>query len=128
MTFAPKTQSAFTFVGDMWIADSTYAIKQVSMEASKHVNINFVDKMSFFQQFELVNDSLWMLSKDKLVIRFKVTENMLGFIGRKTASYHDFKVDRADIAQFFDTRDDITVEEKVFEKTDSFWTAKRHED
>jgi len=128
MTFAPKTQSAFTFVGDMWIADSSYALKQVSMEASKHVNINFIDKMSFFQQFELVNDSLWMLSKDKLVIRFKMTENMLGFIGRKTASYKDIQVDRTDMEQFFTTRTDIVVDEKAFEKQDSFWNEKRHEE
>lgn len=128
MTFKPKTQSAFTFVGDMWIADSSYALKQVSMEASKHVNINWVDKMSFFQQFTPVHDSIWMLSKDKLVIRFKMTENMLGFIGRKTASYREFEVDRPDIGQFFETRDDITVSKQVFDKTDSFWTAKRHED
>lgn len=128
MTFAPKTKNAFTFAGDMWIADSSYALKQVSMEASSHVNINFIDKMSFFQQFDLVNDSSWMLSKDKLVIRFKVTDNMLGFIGRKTASYKDFKVDLPDMDKNFETRTDIVVDEKAFEKPDSFWTSKRHED
>lgn len=128
MTFAPKTQNALTFTGDMWIADSSYAIKQVSMEASKHANINFIDKMSFFQQFEFVDDSVWMLSKDKLVIRFKVTENMLGFIGRKTASYKKFQVNRSDINNFFQTRADIQVDETAFQKPDTFWARQRHEE
>ncbi|HXH18339.1 MAG TPA: DUF5686 family protein [Chitinophagales bacterium] len=128
MTFVPKNQGSFTFVGDMWVAEDSWAIKQVSMEVAKHVNVNFVDKISVFQQFALVNDSIWMMSKDKIVIRFKVTENMLGIIGRKTTSYKDYRINRPDIDKFFEARTDIVVDEKAFEKTDSFWTANRHED
>jgi len=128
MTFVPKNEGSFTFVGDMWVAENSWAVKQVSMEVAKHVNVNFVDKISVFQQFELVNDSIWMLSKDKIVIRFKVTENMVGIIGRKTTSYRDYRINRPDIDKFFETRADIVVDEKAFAKTDSFWEQNRHEE
>ena len=128
MTFSPKNEGSFTFVGDMWIAEDHWAVKQVSMEVSKHVNVNFVDKISVFQQFRLVNDSLWMISKDKIVIRFKATQKMMGVIGRKTASYRDYRIDRPDINKFFETRVDIAVDEKAFERGDEFWELSRHED
>ncbi len=127
MTFVPKNKGSFTFVGDMWIAEDSWAIKQVSMEVADFVNVNFVDKISLFQQFTFVNDSIWMLSKDKIVIRFKVTENMLGFIGRKTASYRDYRISRPDIDKFFETRTEIAVDEKAFAKSDTFWQQARHE-
>jgi len=128
MTFVPKNEGSFTFIGDMWIAEDSWAVKQVSMEVAKHVNVNFVDKISVFQQFTHVNDSLWMISKDKIVIRFKVTENMIGIIGRKTASYRDYRINRPDINKFFETRVDIAVDEKAFEKSDEYWEFNRHEE
>lgn len=128
MTFVPKNQGSFTFYGDMWVAEDRWAVKQVSMEVAKHVNVNFVDKISIFQQFTLMNDSLWMISKDKIVIRFKVTQNMLGVIGRKTTSYRDYRINRPDIDKFFETRTDIAVDAKAFKKDESYWEQNRHEE
>jgi len=128
MTFVPKNEGSFTFVGDMWIAEDGWAVKQVSMEVSKHVNVNFVDKISVFQQFTHVNDSLWMLAKDKIVIRFKVTQNMLGIIGRKSTSYKDYRINRPDIDKYFESRVDIAVEEKALDKSDEYWEQSRHEE
>ncbi|GIV34864.1 MAG: membrane protein [Chitinophagales bacterium] len=127
LTFKPKGKGSFTFVGDLWIADSTFAVKQVSMEAAEHVNVNFVDRISIFQSYQPVNNTTWMISKDKIVVRFKVTDKMLGIIGRKTTSYRNYQINRPDIDQFFYSRMDIVVDEQALIKTDSFWAAARHE-
>ncbi len=128
MTFSPKTKGAFTFLGDMWVADSTFAVKQVSMEVSDHVNVNFIDKISVYQQFARVSDTLWMLAKDKIVVRFKMTENMIGVIGRKTASFRNFEINRPDIENFFATRVDIVVDEQAFKMDEIYWKENRHEE
>src|SRR5690606_38703446 len=76
LNFVPKTKAGMTFTGEMWIADSSYALKSLSMEAAPHVNLNFVERLSIQQQFSLVNDETWMLNKDKITIRFKPMEKM----------------------------------------------------
>jgi hypothetical protein len=45
MTFKPKRSHEFTFRGDMWITDSTYALKQISAHMSETANLEFVFKL-----------------------------------------------------------------------------------
>ncbi len=127
MTFKPKGKGSLSFVGDMWIVDSSFAVKQISMEAAEHVNVNFVDRVSVFEQYIPVNDTLWMLSKDKIVIRFKLTDKAVGVIARKTSSFKDYRINRDDIDSFFIEKAAIRTEQSAFDKDTSFWTRSRHE-
>jgi hypothetical protein len=112
----------------MWIADSSYAIKSISMEAATHVNLNFVEKLSVQQQFAYVNNESWMLTKDKITARFKPMEKMSGVIGRKTVSFKDFKVNIPDMPLKFSNKADIEISENNFITADTFWQQYRHEE
>ena len=46
---------------------------------------------------EQVEKEIWMITKDKLVIDFNVTEKTLGFFGRKTSSYKNFVINQPKI-------------------------------
>jgi hypothetical protein len=127
LNFVPKGKGALTFTGEMWIADTTFAMKQISMEAAAHVNLNFVEKLSIQQNFYFVNNETWLLTKDKITIRFKPMEKMSGIIGRRTMSFRDFKVNMPDMPVKFNSRADIETAQNVFIDADTFWQQHRHE-
>ncbi len=127
LNFYPKGKGTNTFVGEIWIADETYAVKKVSMESAGHVDINFVQRISFHQEFDLVGDSIWMLSKDKISIKFKAQKNQMGLIGKKSTTYREFIINDDGILEVFTDKADIEVAKDAYEKSDSFWVASRHE-
>ena len=49
--FMPKRKGELTFEGDMWVVDSAFALKQISMKISKDADINFVRKVSIYNEF-----------------------------------------------------------------------------
>jgi len=127
LNFVPKGKGSLTFTGEMWIADTSFAVKQFNMEAASHVNLNFVEKVSMQQQFSLVNGEAWMLTKDKITVRFRPMEKLSGIIGRKTISFDDFKVNVSEMPVKFNTRSDVESVENVFVDADTFWQEHRHD-
>jgi len=56
----------------------------------KEANINFVESLSLIQEYRLLDDSTWFLSKDKFVADLSpVGKGSPGFIGRKTTTYRN---------------------------------------
>lgn len=127
LNFVPRSKAHLTFSGEMWIVDSFFAVKQINMEAAAHVNLNFVEKLSVQQHYSLINDEAWMLTKDKITVRFKPMEKMSGIIGRKTISYRNFQVNMPEMPARFSNKADIESIENVFIEADSFWQTHRHE-
>jgi hypothetical protein len=94
MTFTPKRKGQNTFEGDFWIHDSTFAVQKMNLRLSKEANINFVDQLSLIQEYKMIDDTTWFLAKDKFVVDISPLGNSkLAFIGRKTTTYKDIKVD-----------------------------------
>ncbi|HCT70048.1 MAG TPA: hypothetical protein DF409_02300, partial [Bacteroidales bacterium] len=54
MAFKPRRKQEFTFYGEIWIHDSTYAVKQFEMRIAADANINFINDLVLAQEFELV--------------------------------------------------------------------------
>ncbi|MCH8331376.1 MAG: carboxypeptidase-like regulatory domain-containing protein, partial [Bacteroidetes bacterium] len=127
INFKPKHKGDNTFIGDFWVNDTTYAIKKISMQVDENVNLNFVERLSVFQEFIPV-DSIWMLKKDKLIIDFITTDKTPGLIGRKATSYDKFNINDSTTNNIFRETQDIIVSEDVFDKDESFWQQARHEE
>lgn len=127
VNFVPKTKGSFTFLGDMWIADSVFALKTITAQIGDHVNINFVDKAVVYQEFNPVGGDTWMITKDKIVVKFKVVEGTFGIIGRKTNTIRDIKVNDPNIDTNFVSREDIVLGDNIIVDDDSFWIEHRHE-
>ncbi len=84
LVFYPKNKGSNTFQGDAWIADSSYAVQKMNLRLSPGANVNFIEKLSLVQEYQLVNDTTWFLSKDKFIADFAVLgKNSLNFVGRK---------------------------------------------
>ena len=128
LTFQPKRTGENTFYGDLWLADSSWAIKQISMTTAKDANINFVSRISVFQSFNPINDSVWMMTKDKFIVNFVTSsKNKTGLIGRKTTIFQNILVNNPLIdTAFTDARESIVLDGATEKKSD-FWDDSRPE-
>jgi len=124
--FKSKRPNELCFSGNMWIADTTWAIKRLEMSIPKDANINFINAANVVQEFARI-DSTWMLSKDRLVIDFSMYKNQVGVYGRKTTSYTDFVINQPKEPKFYEFGDKIIVEDSAMKKTDAFWDQHRHD-
>lgn len=124
--FKSKRPQELCFSGNMWITDTTWAIKRLEMSIPKEANINFINAANVVQEFTQV-DSTWMLSKDRLVIDFAMNKNQVGIYGRKTTSYKDFVINQPKDPKFYEFGDKIVVEDSALLKSDSFWDLNRHD-
>lgn len=124
--FKSKRPNELCFSGNMWIADTTWAVKRLEMSIPKDANINFINAANVVQEFSRI-DSTWMLSKDRLVIDFSMYKNQVGVYGRKTTSYKDFVINQPKEPKFYEFGDKIVVEDSAMKKSDAFWDQRRHD-
>jgi Family of unknown function (DUF5686)/CarboxypepD_reg-like domain len=128
ITFNPKHEGQNTFIGDMWINDSTWAIKRVSMTIAKGANINYISKMSLYKDYTPVTDSIWLCKKDKFIVDFiSPKKNAPGLIGRKTTSYKNIVANNPMIDTVFKDKVDIETSEEVMHRSEDFWNSVRHD-
>lgn len=130
LQFMPRRKGELTFEGDMWIADSAFALKQISMKMSKDADVNFVRKIFLYNEFENVKDSVWMLRKERMVVNFIKPKNSPGLIGRKTTSYRNFQINESKQtidSLFKKIRSDVTVLDSADQHSNSYWNQLRHD-
>lgn len=125
--FLPKRKHELTFRGDIWVNDTTYAIKKVEATIAEDANINFVNELTVTQEYDQVEKEIWMLVKDKLVIDFSLTNQTVGFYGRKTATYRNFVLNQPKENDFFSNEENIVIEDDASDKTETYWDGARHD-
>lgn len=59
MSFRPKTRGDLSFVGEMWIHDTTYAVKSWHATVAEKANINFIKDFYLEQEFQQVEKEVW---------------------------------------------------------------------
>lgn len=116
-----------TFNGFMWIVDTTYAIKSMTMHMDKSASINFVNKFEITQNFELADDK-FLPSKNILFIDLNIPAmKKMGVIARKTTLFQNFSFNNPNIDTVFNKKlKDISSVAGI--NTDSsYWSANRFE-
>ncbi len=127
--FYPKRAGESCFTGDFWVADTSYAIQRMSMDVSKLANINWVDRISLYQEYAPV-DGTWFCIKDKFVANFTIygSNKLPGFIGRKTTTYHKIKVNDTSVARALanpDWKSDVVKADSAKHFSDDWWGGHR---
>ncbi|MFT3910044.1 MAG: DUF5686 family protein [Ferruginibacter sp.] len=129
--FRPKRAGQNTFEGDAWVIGQTYQIQKISLYLGKDANINYIDRISVFQEFIPINDTIFFLNRDKFFADFRVLgKQSLTLIGRKTTSYKNIIINNDSITNLFK---DQKVQEIVVTKdgltniSDSAWNGLRHD-
>lgn len=131
LVFKPRRKQEFTFVGNMWIHDTTFAVKQFEIQIAEDANINFINELVLKQEFTLVDGRYWMVSKDELISDFNVSARdsakNIGFFGNKTTTYRNFIINQPKAKEFYSTPVITSIEENADDRSEDFWLAARHE-
>jgi len=93
IVYYPRRKGELTFKGDFWVNDTTFAIKKINMEASRDANINWIKEIYIEQEFDVLNDSVFLLTRDHFMsdFAFSKKDESKGIYGKRTTVYQNHK-------------------------------------
>ncbi|WP_411895782.1 DUF5686 family protein [Winogradskyella sp. A2] len=126
--YYPRRKNELTFKGDFWVNDSTYAIKEINMQASKSANINWVKEIYIEQEFEVLNDSVFLIKRDYFLsdFAFNKKEKSRGVYGKRTTLYDNYKFNERKDPKYYD-KVVYNYDADVYNRNDDFWEQNRLE-
>ncbi len=126
--YYPRRKNELTFKGDFWVNDTTFALKKINLEVTKSANINWVKEIYIEQDFEVVNDSVFLLKRDYMLSDFSFSkkEKSKGVYGKRTTVYDNYTFDQPKTDAFYKTASD-PFDPLVFERDSIFWDNNRLE-
>jgi hypothetical protein len=126
--YYPRRKNELTFKGDFWVNDSTFAIKEISMQASKSANINWVKDIYIEQEFEVLNDSVFLIKRDYMMsdFSFRKKEEARGVYGKRTTLFDNYQFNIPKDESFYG-KEVYSYNEDVYNRDDEFWEKNRLE-
>lgn len=128
IVYYPRRPNELTFKGDFWVNDSTWAIKDINLQASKSANINWVKEIYIEQEFDVLNDSVFLLRKDFMMSDFALNkkENSRGVYGKRTTMFRNHEFDKEKPSDFY--KEEVNFyDDAVYARDDDFWEENRFE-
>jgi hypothetical protein len=128
IVYYPRRKNELTFKGDFWVNDSTFAIKKINLEASKSANINWVKEIYIEQEFDVLNDSVFLLTRDYMMSDFSFSkkEESKGVYGKRTTVNKNHKFDIPKESKFYKEKVNY-YDNSVFNKPKEYWEKARFE-
>lgn len=128
--YYPKRDAGHTFKGDFYISMKEYAVKEIDMQSTKNIDVNFVRDIFVSQQFDVKNDSVFLLKREYILLDMSLLnkkETSKGLFAHRTVSYKDFNFDNPHPDEFYNERNHDPYTSGAFEKNDLYWANARHE-
>lgn len=127
--YYPRRKNELTFKGDFWVNDTTWAIKEINLEVTKSANINWVKDLYIEQEFDVLNDSIFLITKDYFQsdFAFSKKEKSRGVYGKRTTLYDNYKFDIKKDKKFYQSQVD-PYDQDIYNREDSFWKNARMEE
>jgi len=128
IVYYPRRKNELTFKGDFWVNDSTWAIKEINMQASKSANLNWVRDVYIEQEYDVLNDSVFLITRDYFMSDFSIRkkEGARGIYGKRTTLYDNYEFDREKPKSFYKKQVD-PYRYEVYNRPDSYWDSRRME-
>ena len=131
LVFTPKHHGENTFEGDCWVNDTTFAIQKMNLRLGKDANVNYLQKLTLIQEYSLINDSSWFLSKDKFVADLApFGRESFAFVGRKTTTYKNVVTNDSSITRELarnKLQEEIITQKGAAERDNEYWITSRHD-
>ncbi|RZL46071.1 MAG: carboxypeptidase-like regulatory domain-containing protein [Pedobacter sp.] len=128
IVYYPRRKGELTFKGNFWVNDTTWAIKKINLEVTKSANINWVKDIYIEQEFEVLNDSVFLLQRDYMMTDFALSkkEKSRGVYGKRTTMFRNHIFDKERNEDFY--KEEINNTDPAFYlKPDEFWEENRFE-
>jgi hypothetical protein len=128
LRFTPKRTGDMTFQGDLWIHDTTYAVKKFTASIAPWVNINYVQDLYIEQEFEMVVPEVWMLKEEKMIADLKIAKKsgIYGFFGRRYSSRTNFAINAKHPDEFYKSNSTVEIDQNAKTRSETYWKEVRH--
>lgn len=126
--FYPRRKNELTFKGDFWVNDTTFAIKKINMAITKSANINWVKDIYLEQEYEVLNDSVFLPTRDYMMSDFALRkkEESKGVYGKRTTLYRNFKFNEKKPDKFY--KEEVNyINNEVYQRSNEYWEENRFE-
>ncbi len=129
IVYYPRRKNELTFKGDFWVNDTTWAIKNIKLQVTKSANINWVKEIYIEQDFKVLNDSVFLITRDHFMSDFSLNKKQesRGIYGKRTTLYDEYVFDQEKGAQFYKYQPQY-YNDHVYNRESSFWENNRLEE
>lgn len=126
--YYPRRPNELTFRGDFWVNDTTWAIQEINMQASRSANINWIRDIYIEQKYEVLNDSVFLLKRDHFFSDFSLLEkeDATGLYGKRTTLYDNYLFDEEKTRSFYRKTED-PYKPEIHNRSDDYWNNVRME-
>lgn len=126
--YYPRRKNELTFKGDFWVNDTTFAVKKINLQVTKSANINWVKEIYIEQEFEVLNDSVFLLQRDYMLSDFSFSkkETARGVYGKRTTVYDNYVFTIKRPEEFYKTQAN-PYNPQMFTRDSVFWNNARLE-
>ncbi|MFZ4411856.1 MAG: DUF5686 family protein [Bacteroidales bacterium] len=119
-----KRKEDLAFNGKMWISDSTYALKRISVEIGKGANLNFIEKYTIQQDYHLTDAGAYVPERTRVLVDVaEFTENAIGVIMKFNINNKNFITNKPKEAKFYNYN--LEIEQNSMDHDDAYWKKER---
>lgn len=127
--FKPKRVGQACFDGEMWIADTSYAVKRIRASIPQNINLNFVSNVEVEQTFNEVEPEVWMMTNETLLADLELYEGtkFFGIFAHKNTSRKNFIINKPKEEDFYIRGKAVEVLDSAKIQSEQFWESVRHD-
>jgi hypothetical protein len=118
-----RTRGNSLVEGDIWIIDTTFAIRRVSLSVVKN-NLKGYDRFTVLQEYDYFNDTLPVLVKQEF--SYGLAGKKRSFDGKTTVTYDEFELNPVFPKNYFSNEVGVVIQD-AYEKDTSYWSVIRPE-
>lgn len=125
LQFMPANQQDFGFRGELYVLnDSTLHVKRCDMQLPAGTGVNFVDAMKIEQEYTRLDNGVWALTTDNMVVELAITDFFSRAIVIRTTKMNNY--DFGEIPpEKFKGKARIKYEADSKLKDEEFWKSHR---
>ena len=131
--FLPKTKGDAVFKGDIWIVDSSFAVKRVEAKIPDDVNLNYVSDLLVVQNYDRVNGGQYMITEEEVTgyfdpfndLRKDSKKKLIGVTVHKHTTRKNFTLNEPHGFDFYVA--DVVLDDSAKVRPEEYWDEHRHE-
>ncbi|MCW3072365.1 MAG: carboxypeptidase-like regulatory protein [Bacteroidetes bacterium] len=122
----PKNKKDLAYTGTLWITDTTFAIKQLDLEITPDVNMNWIDRARIQEVLIPTSAGPWVPSQTRTIVDYTtITSKFVSMVVRTYNSNRNFVVNQPKQKDFYETST-VYAEDAILKDT-AWWRNNRHE-
>jgi hypothetical protein len=121
-----KRKEDLAFNGKIWITDTSFALKRISVEIGKDANLNFIERYTIQQDYIQTDAGAYVPSRTRVLVDVtEFTENSVGVIMKFNINNRNFVTNKPKESKFYTYN--LEIENNSMDYDNAFWKKERLE-